>query len=128
MSDQQHEQGDGLSADALEVLGHEEIARGHARLAQAKRIRADESAGVNDTLIDKDNCKALRLTPRSFEDNAHRGAFPAFKSGGRLVAYRADVDRWIRSRKVTVRSALPLEDDVGEAYESTIDRMRGGAR
>jgi len=97
----------------LETEGHDLIARGHARLAEAARLRAFRSV---DTRVDWIRVDSLPIPKRSAFVAARSGELRAVKRGRVWLTRRADADDFLK--KSSARDAAndaEAEDDVRAA-------------
>lgn len=92
-------------ADEIELEGHELIARGHARLAEAARVRARAAS----TSVDWIRVDALPVPRRSALAACRSGALRAIKKGRVWITTRADADAFLS--RVAPAIATNDEDD-----------------
>ena len=92
--------------DAFDVLLNELVERFFERLAQ-RITHSTLTARGSEYYSASENPLGSR---RAFLDAAHRGDFPSYKAGRRVLAKRADVHHWIESRPR--KHSEPPPDDV----------------
>lgn len=89
-------------ADALEAEGHDFIAKGHARLAEAQRLRA--VGGKNDVGSEWVDPVASPLGKRRTLALCRAGALESSKVGKKILVLKASLDAFLARHK---RSAEP---------------------
>lgn len=96
-------------ADELELEGHELISQGHARLAEAARLRARTMSAAGDWI----RVDAIPIPRRSALAACRSGALRAVKRGRVWLTTRADADAFLSRQAPT--SAANDDDDVRAA-------------
>lgn len=91
------------SADELEAEAHEKIAEGHALLARARRMRTAPAAETWLTLEAAGQIANVRA--RVIRDAGRRGELVIDHAGRSPRVTRAEIDRWLASRRARVASA-----------------------
>jgi len=99
------------SASELELEGHELIARGHARLAEAARARTTKSESTGEWI----RVDSLPIPKRSALMAARSGALRAVKRGRAWLTTPSDAAAFLSAAAPTVAAANEGDDDVRRA-------------
>lgn len=101
-----------ITADEIELEGHELIAQGHARLAEAARVRARATSAAGDWI----RVDSLPIPRRSALAACRTGELRAIKRGRVWLTTRIDADAFL-SRQAPPAAANDddSDDDVRRA-------------
>jgi hypothetical protein len=102
---------DNLTCEQLELEGHELIARGHARLADAARKRAQLTTAAGDWI----RVDALPIPRRSALAACRAGDLRAVKRGRVWLTTRADADAFLARQPPASAANDDAENDVRRA-------------
>lgn len=108
------------TAAELEAEGHELIARGHAQLARACRLR--QATQVDEVLTASMVADRYHVTMRVVTDAARRGELAIGHVGRRPVVRRSVIEAWIASRPA--RPAPTTTVDADETLARAAARLR----
>jgi hypothetical protein len=98
-----------IRPDVLEAEAHELMARAHAKLAEAARLRARSFAATSSDWID---ATSLPLPRKTVLRACRAGELRASKRGRRWLCTRADADAYLASATPKPTHANDAEADV----------------
>jgi hypothetical protein len=104
------------TADQLEAEGHDLIARGHTRLAEAAKTRAKTTSAAGDWI----RVDSLPGSKRAALAAARGGQLRAVKRGRLWITTRADAAAWLANAK----SAQAANDDCDDDLRASLGLAR----
>ena len=110
--------------DELEATAHERIAEGHALLARARRMRTTPAPDAWLTLEGAGEIAKVR--GRVLRDAGRRGEIAIDHAGRSPRVTRAEVERWIASRRIA-RPVLETAVSPREAARAAVAARAGSA-